>query len=100
MTHQYSDPPTDRDEDAELQALLRAAGARPTPPPGMSDEVRAAVAAEWGAVVGAGRPQRRTVPWLMAASAAALAVGAWFALTQPAAPGAVVATVARLGGPA
>ena len=100
MTHQYSDPPTDGDEDAELQALLRAAGARPTPPPGMSDEVRAAVAAEWRAVVAAGRPRRRTVPWLMAASAAALAVGAWFALTQPAAPGAVVATVARLGGPA
>ena len=100
MTHQYSDAPTDRDDDAELQALLRSAGARPAPPPAMTDEVRAAVAAEWRAVVAARRPQRRAVPWLMAASAAALAVGAWFALTQPAAPGAVVATVARLGGPA
>lgn len=98
MTRQHSDP--DDREDADLRALLRSAGARPTPPAGMTDEVRAAVATEWRAVVASRRPQRRTVPWLVAASAAALAIGAWFALTQPAAPGAVVATVARLGGPA
>ena len=100
MTDERSDPASHGDDDAELRALLRAAGARPVPPPAMADEVRAAVAAEWRSVVAARRPPRRAVPWLVAASAAAIAVGAWFALTQPATPGAVIATVARLGGPA
>lgn len=100
MTQERMDPPTEGDDDAELRALLQAAGSRPQPTAAVTDEVRAAVAAEWRAAVAARRPQRRTVPWLVAASAAALAVGAWFALTQPAGPGPVVATVARLAGPA
>ncbi|HXW10989.1 MAG TPA: FecR family protein [Steroidobacteraceae bacterium] len=100
MTDERTDPATDHDDDADLRALLQSSGARPVPPAEMTDEVRAAVAAEWRSVVAARRPQRRVVPWLAAASAAAVAVGAWFALTQPVGPGAVVATVARLDGAA
>jgi ferric-dicitrate binding protein FerR (iron transport regulator) len=100
MTDERTDPATDRDDDAELRALLQSAGARPLPPAAVTEGVRAAVAAEWRSVVAARRPQRRVVPWLAAASAAAVAVGAWFALSQPAEPGAVLATVARLDGPA
>jgi ferric-dicitrate binding protein FerR (iron transport regulator) len=99
MTHEPRDSSSDG-SDAELRALLRAAGPRPAPPAAMTDEVRAAVAAEWRAVVAARRPQRRAVAWTLAASAAAVAVGAWFALTQPADTGAVFATVAHLAGPA
>ena len=98
--HSSNDGGDGGDDDAELRALLRAAGTRPTPPAAMADEVRAAVAKEWRAVTAARRPQRRAVAWTLAASAAAVAVGAWFALTQPTGPGAVFATVARLAGPA
>jgi ferric-dicitrate binding protein FerR (iron transport regulator) len=99
MTHDRRDP-ADDDHDAELRDLLRAAGPRPQPPAAVTDEVRAAVAAEWRAVVASRRPRRRTVPWLAAASVAVLAVGAWLAVNQIHAPHAVVATVARLTGPA
>ena len=51
----------------------------------MADEVRAAVEAEWRAVVAARQPRRRFTPWLAAASVAALAVGAWLVAPQSAA---------------
>jgi ferric-dicitrate binding protein FerR (iron transport regulator) len=99
MNHERRDRP-DEGDDAELRELLRAAGARPQPPTEVTDEVRAAVAAEWRDLVASRRPQRRAAPWLAAASVAVLAVGAWLAMNRPDAPGAVVAIVARLAGPA
>ncbi|HET7202374.1 MAG TPA: FecR family protein [Steroidobacteraceae bacterium] len=91
--------PPDTGDDADLAALLRAAGPRLAPPPDVAAEVRAGVAAEWRAAVAARRPRRRTSPWLAAASVAALAVGAWL-LAPPWMPApASVATVARTAGP-
>ena len=87
-------------EDADLIALLRSVGPRPTPPADFAAEVRAAVAAEWRATVAARQPQRRfTQPWLaIAASVAVLAVAVGVALPRWKAAGSPVAVVARVTG--
>ena len=89
-------------EDADLIALLRSVGPRPTPPADFAAEVRAAVAAEWRATVAARQPQRRfTQPWLaIAASVAVLAVAVGVALPRWKAAGGPVAVVARVTGAA
>ncbi|MBK6351274.1 MAG: FecR domain-containing protein [Proteobacteria bacterium] len=89
-------------EDADLVALLRSVGPRPTPPADFAAEVRAAVAAEWRATVAARQPQRRfTQPWLaIAASVAVLAVAVGVALPRWKAAGSPVAVVARVTGAA
>lgn len=89
-------------EDADLVALLRSVGPRPTPPADFAAEVRAAVAAEWRATVAARQPQRRfTQPWLaIAASVAVLAVAVGVALPRWKAAGGPVAVVARVTGAA
>ena len=89
-------------EDADLVALLRSVGPRPTPPADFAAEVRAAVAAEWRATVAARHPQRRfTQPWLaIAASVAVLAVAVGVALPRWKAAGVPVAVVARVTGAA
>ena len=89
-------------EDADLVALLRSVGPRPTPPADFAAEVRAAVAAEWRATVAARHPQRRfTQPWLaIAASVAVLAVAVGVALPRWKAAGGPVAVVARVTGAA
>jgi ferric-dicitrate binding protein FerR (iron transport regulator) len=69
-----------RNED--LGALLRAAGARPQPPPELAGAVRAAVEAEWRAVVAARRPQRRLAPWLAAAGLGAVAIATTIVATR------------------
>lgn len=96
-------PHTDADDDSderELERLLRSAGPRLVPPPGVADTVRAAVAQEWRATVAARRPQARTpaTRWLaVAASIAAVGVTVWLAAPQFLTP-ATVATVARVEG--
>jgi ferric-dicitrate binding protein FerR (iron transport regulator) len=60
-------------EEARLASLLRAAGARETPPEELSDQVRAAAYDEWQTVV-ATRKRRRMRTYALAASIAALAV--------------------------
>jgi hypothetical protein len=89
-------------EDADLVALLRSVGPRPTPPADFAAEVRAAVAAEWRATVAARQPQRRfTQPWLaIAASVAVVAVAVGVALPRWKAAGGPVAVVARVTGAA
>jgi ferric-dicitrate binding protein FerR (iron transport regulator) len=89
-------------EDADLAALLRSVGPRPTPAADITAEVRAAVAAEWRATVAARQPKRRfTQPWLaLAASVAVVAVAVGVALPRWKAAGGPVATVARVTGDA
>lgn len=98
-------------EEESLAALLRDAGPRAEPPPEVARQVRAAVEAEWRAVVAArqplvrpavrpaGRSRARQWPALaLAASLAVAAIGAWFALpllNQPAVP---LATLSRVSG--
>ena len=91
-----------RGEDADLAALLRSVGPRPTPAADITAEVRAAVAAEWRATVAARQPKRRfTQPWLaLAASVAVVAVAVGVALPRWKAAGGPVATVARVTGDA
>lgn len=89
----------DAGDDADLAALLRAAGPRLTPPAEVAAEVRAAVAAEWRATVSARRPTVRLTPWLAAASVAALAVGSWLLAPQWTGATTTLATVARTTGP-
>ena len=91
-----------RGDDADLAALLRSVGPRPTPAADITAEVRAAVAAEWRATVAARQPKRRfTQPWLaLAASVAVVAVAVGIALPRWKAAGGPVATVARVTGDA
>ncbi|MBK6348801.1 MAG: FecR domain-containing protein [Proteobacteria bacterium] len=96
-------PQDDRQgEDADLAALLRRIGPRPTPAADITAEVRAAVAAEWRATVAARQPKRRfTQPWLtLAASVAVVAVAVAVALPRWKAAGGPVAMVARVTGDA
>jgi FecR protein len=107
MTDHEQDREQTGDAD-ELAALLRAVGPREQPPADVTAEVRAAVAAEWRAVVAArqaaDRPavRRRVVrPWMaMAASVAAIAVAIGIALPRWQGSGAPMATVARVSGAA
>ena len=95
-------------EEASLAALLRDAGPRAEPPPNLAPQVRAAVEAEWRAVVAARQPMvrptvrpstRRRLPALaLAASVAMAVIGVWFALPlldQSATP---LATLSRVDG--
>jgi ferric-dicitrate binding protein FerR (iron transport regulator) len=82
------------DDDRDLGELLRAAGRREPPPPGVAAHVRAAVAAEWrDAVAVRARRRRRITTFAMAASVAAVAVGAWL-LRPGSLPATSIATVA------
>jgi ferric-dicitrate binding protein FerR (iron transport regulator) len=97
-------PPHDGDGDADLAALLRAVGSRTQPPAEATAEVRAALAAEWRAVVASRKPARRRLvrSWVaVAASVATVATAVsvmmprWIG-TGP--PDAAVASVAIVSG--
>ena len=93
------DDAIDGDDEADLRALMQAAGRRPEPPPAAAAEVQAAVAAQWRATVAERQTRRRSVSWLAAAaSIAAVGVGTWLVASRMPAP-AEIATVARLEGP-
>lgn len=69
-------PRNDMADDARIEALLKAAGARVTPPTDLMDEVRAAVHEDWRQFVSE-RTRKRRVRWTAAAaSVAAIAVAA------------------------
>jgi len=63
--------------DADIAALLRAAGARPAATAQAMAEVRAAVEAEWRASVAARRRRRLVTGWAAAASVTVAALGVW-----------------------
>lgn len=93
----------ERDEgSADVERVLRAVGSRPRPPDDAVRTARAAVHAEWQAVVAARGEQRaRRRRWsalATAAGVAALALTLWVARPQLIARGAVVGTVARTVG--
>jgi ferric-dicitrate binding protein FerR (iron transport regulator) len=54
--------------DASIEQLLREVGARDEPSPDVMREVQSAVHAEWQAMVGERRRQRRAMAWRVAAS--------------------------------
>lgn len=94
-------------EEESLAALLRSAGPRAEPPPELARQVRAAVEAEWRAVVAARRPidrptarptPRRWPALALVASMAVAAIGVWFALPLLDQPATSLATLSRVSG--
>ncbi len=82
-------------EEQDIERVLRAAGARPTPSDEMKAAVRGAVHAEWRATVYRQRRHRRRVSFAAAAAVAITAIGAPLTLWWLSAPGALVASVSR-----
>ena len=66
-------------DDADVAALLRAAGPRPVPGPAARAAVQAAVEAQWRAAVAARRRRPRYTAWAAAAGIAVAAVAVWVA---------------------
>lgn len=91
MDHDYG-------RDRDLEALLLAAGPRLQPSAEVAHDVRAAVEAEWRAIVAARQARRRYTPWLAAASVAALALGSWLVAPRLMQGPAEIASVARVTG--
>lgn len=87
----------DRD-DADLAALLKAAGPRSQPALEAMAGVRAAVEAEWRSAVAARLRRRRFATWAAAAGVAAAALAVWIAQPLRAPGGAVVASLTRVVG--
>ena len=71
----------ERHDDDEIARLLRNAGERDRPDAAMQAEVRAAVEAEWRALVSAQERRRRVITYAAAAGVALAALGVW--LTVP-----------------
>jgi ferric-dicitrate binding protein FerR (iron transport regulator) len=85
-------------DERDVAALLRSVGARPTASAQAMAEVRAAVAAEWRAAVGARQQRRRSVGWAAAAGVAVAAFGVWLARPMLQSEPQVVASLARVVG--
>jgi len=84
--------------DASIEELLREVGARDEPSPETMRDVQVAVHAEWRAMVGERRRQRRAATWRIAAGMV-LAVGAsTFALRHLSPAPAQVASIADIDG--
>jgi ferric-dicitrate binding protein FerR (iron transport regulator) len=86
-----------RDERA-IERILRDAGPRERPTTADANDVRAAVEAEWRAIVDRRRARTRRWALPLAAGVAAAAVGVAVLVNRPAAPLETVATVERLDG--
>lgn len=84
-------------DDAEIADLLRSVGAREEPSFDISQQVQAAVHAEWSAMV-AVRRRRRTGVWALAASVCAMAVGAAITVQHFDEDGEPIATMLRTEG--
>jgi len=82
-------------DDADVAALLRAAGPRPVPGPAARAAVQAAVEAQWRAAVAARRRRPRYTAWAAAAGIAVAAVAVWVARPALDARHETVAFVAR-----
>lgn len=88
----------DAPDDADVAALLRVVGARPTASAQAMAEVQAAVAAEWRASVAARQRRRRVVGWATAASVTVAALGVWLVRPMLQAEPQVVASLTRVVG--
>lgn len=86
------------DDQADLGALLRAAGPRARPGIDVEAQVRAAVQAEWRAALAARERRRRVTQWSVAAGIAVAAVGVWMARPLYTTSQAPVAALARAEG--
>jgi len=92
------DHPSPDDEDADLGALLRAAGPRPRAPAAMEADVRSSVEWEWRAMTAARERKARYIRWGAAAGVAVAALGVWIARPLYAPENGPVASVARIEG--
>jgi ferric-dicitrate binding protein FerR (iron transport regulator) len=88
----------DRSDEAEVAALLRAAGPRPMISSAAMAEARAAVAAEWRSVVAARERRRRYTVWSAAAGIAVAGIAVWLARPVLDAPPETIAAVVRVEG--
>lgn len=84
-------------DEARIESLLRAAGARTVPPAALTQQVREVVHREWRAAV-ASRRRRRVRTYALAASFAALACAGIVWMTVGPAPAAEIARVAHVTG--
>ena len=99
-TPDHSTSPEDRAEEAKIERVLQAAGARAQPSQAVRDAVRAAAREEWSAMVAARRSQRRRVVGLsIAASVVVAAFAVWMArsVISPA-PAVRVASIGHVAG--
>jgi len=85
-------------DEADVAALLLAAGARPAPSGEAMAAVRAAVEAEWRAAVAARRRRPRYTAWAAAAGVAVAAVSVWLARPALEPAHVTVASVTRVVG--
>jgi len=85
-------------DEADVAALLLAAGARPAATAQATAEVRAAVAAEWRATVAARRRRRLVTGWAAAASVTVAALGVWLVRPLLQEQPQVVASLTRIVG--
>lgn len=87
------------EDDSDIQRVLKAAGKRDDPPDDLARYVRAAVQAEWSAVVAERRKHyRRWISMAAAAGIAVAAIGVWLARSSVDARPVTVASVARISG--
>ncbi|QOJ32285.1 MAG: FecR domain-containing protein [Gammaproteobacteria bacterium] len=86
-------------DDSSLGGLVRQAGARPQPDARLREAVRSVVEVEWRAVV-AQRARRRRQRWTLAAAAAVAGLAVLVVVPRLLPSGPVLATVARVEGPA
>jgi ferric-dicitrate binding protein FerR (iron transport regulator) len=95
MTYGSTDPESN---DSSLEELLRAVGARDEPSADAMRDVRAAVHAEWQAMVEERRRQRRSMAWRIAASLVLAVLIATFARQFIAPEPVQVASVVNIDG--
>jgi ferric-dicitrate binding protein FerR (iron transport regulator) len=88
----------ERSDEAEVAALLRAAGPRPMASPAAMAEARTAVEAEWRSVVAARERRRRYTVWSAAAGIAVAGIAVWLARPMLDATPETVASVVRVEG--
>ena len=88
----------DTSDELDVAALLRAVGARPAASAQAMAEARAAVAAEWHALVAARRRRRRFAGWAAAAGIAVAGLGIWLVRPLLESQPQVVATLTRVVG--
>jgi ferric-dicitrate binding protein FerR (iron transport regulator) len=84
--------------DASIEELLRAVGARNEPSPEASQEVMSAVHAEWRDIVQQRRQQQRVVAWRIAAGVALAVLISTFAYRFMAPEATQVASIAHVDG--
>lgn len=88
----------DKADDADVAALMRAVGPRPSATAHAMAAARSAVEAEWRATVAARERRRRYTGWAAVASVAVVATALWLARPMLQTEPSVVASVTRVVG--